>query len=135
MVGTPVRASAAMDGAQVEITMRRDSYEAGLDEIWRIATRHGLNFAVATISEWVTHAVEGALLGAAACLGGARLARRPEIVATAACVGGLVGAAAGSLVEREVARYAAWRNPWSGLWQVAPVGLPNAPERIRFGYG
>lgn len=114
--------------------MRRDSYAAGLDEIAEVLVQYGLTFGVATISEWVRHTVEGAFLGAAACIGGAKIARRPEVVASAACIGGLAGGVTGSLVEREVVRYAAQRDPWSGLWQVTPVSLRGAQADIRFGY-
>lgn len=124
----------ATNGYQVEVAIQRNSHASALDEIAAQLVRFGFTFADAVISEWVSQAVRGAVVGMLAAGGGTAMkTRNANATAAAAGTGLVAGGIAGSFVHQEVARYFAQRDPWSGIWRVNAARLPEAPE-FRFGY-
>jgi hypothetical protein len=118
----------------IEFRMRRDSHASALDELGRYLAEFGFTFADAFISQWVRQTIQGAATGLVAAGGGtAWKTRNPNATTAAAGIGFVVGGIAGSLVHQEIARFVAQRDPWSGLWQVNAVALPETAA-FRFGF-
>ena len=72
-------------------------------------------------------AVAGLIAGG----GAAARTRDPLAMTAGATAGAIVGGIAGSFVRRELARFVARRDPWSGLWQMTSVPMPQ-PIQLSF---
>ena len=121
-------------GYAFEVGMSRRSHASALDEITAGVGRFGLTFADAFISEWVTETVRYAVAGFLTAAGGTAFrTRNPVTLGAAGGAGSVVGGILGSLVRREVGRYIAHLDSWTGVWSVEPLALPPTAE-FRFGY-
>lgn len=118
----------------LEFRMQRDSHESALDELGRCLAEFGVTFADAFISQWVRQTVQGAVVGLVTAGGGtAWKTRNADATTAAAGIGFVIGGIAGSFVHQEIARFVAQRDPWSGLWRVNALALPETSE-FRFGF-
>jgi Glycine zipper 2TM domain len=87
----------------------------------------GFNVAQVLVTEWLTSALEGALVFGAGggVLGSAT--KDPWLMAAGALLGALAGAAAGSLMRTAKARLdAQLLHPFGGGWRITPQVPPQS---------
>lgn len=123
----------AAQGYQVQIGMQRDSHREALDQIAGAVAQYGFAVAEAFVSEWVNAAAKGAAIGFfAGGSGGALKTRDGSVAVVAGGIGALAGGIAGSFVHEQIARYLARRDPFTGMWHLTQLELPETPQ-YRFG--
>lgn len=118
------------DGShEIELQLQRSSHPDALTEIADVLPQFGLDFAQAVITEVVTNAAEGAILGRGGSAFGGAATKNPWAALLITAMGTIGGAAVGSLLETVVARYEAHRDPYTG-WTLQRldrlVGAPLA---------
>ncbi len=113
----------------VDVQLERPSHEAALGEIVRALKQLGFSYVEATVSEWVSSAVDGLVAGA----GSGGLLGIPSKSPLVALIGALVGAVIGGLIGSEareiVAEYRVRWNPRTAGWVLTkiPSQQPAAP--------
>jgi hypothetical protein len=108
-------------GYNVHVALNRQTHEQALEAIWGVLQQAGYSYVQAIVTEWVTSAVEGAMLGG---LSGTAVGSRTKDAGTTVLsliVGGIVGAALGSLRETAQVTYRAHRNYVYGGWQLVQL--------------
>jgi hypothetical protein len=112
-------------GYDVHMQLDRSSHHEALDDIRSGMEQLGFNVAQVLVTEWLSSVLEGALVGGAGggALGAAT--KDPWVMAAAALLGALAGAAAGSLVRTVKARFdAQLLHPFGGGWRITPQAPP-----------